>query len=75
MTNHIMNDKLAYTTGNKSVYSDEGMILAGLAVEKILNRNMTYEMFMLMTELGLRNISFHPTNAEIPFVPPTIFRK
>lgn len=32
-------------------------------------------MFMLMTELGLRNVSFTPTAAEKVFIPPTIFRK
>lgn len=32
-------------------------------------------MFMLMTELGLRNISFTPSEAEKTFIPPTIFRK
>lgn len=44
-----MNGHLNYTTGSKSIVSDEGMLIAGLAIEKILNRNLTYEMFMLMT--------------------------
>jgi hypothetical protein len=32
MTNHIMNAHLNYTTGTKSIVSDEGMLVAGLAI-------------------------------------------
>ena len=51
------------------------MVILGLALLKVMNRNYTYEMFMLMTELGLRNISFAPSEAEKHSIPPTIFRE
>ena len=60
-----LNSTFFYPTGEQVVYSDIGLILLGMAVEKISGERLDAAVYRLVTQpLGLGSTCYRPTGAE-----------
>lgn len=69
---HINAAKLNYTTANKSLYSDEGLIVLQEVVVKVSGKPYESFVFQVNVETGLRNTNYPPLfSADLAHMAPT----
>lgn len=58
---HINSAKLNYTVGNKTLYSDEGLIVLHEVIQKITGKLLEEYVFQVNVQIGMRNTNYAPT--------------